>query len=167
MTSTGDVARHLAAELEAANQGALALVESCDDAQWATSVAGEDWTVGVVLHHIAGGHVQMRDWLGRARRGQAIVQTAAQIDEDNARHALEYVDVTRATTALALRDHGAALIELVGGLRPDELGRSVAFGPGHGTMVTAEQLAQVAVRHCQSHLAAAHRALESGSTPAQ
>jgi hypothetical protein len=162
-----DVAGQLAAELETANDEAIAFVASCGDGQWTTMVAGEDWTVGVVLHHIALGHQQMIDWLGHLRRGEAIVKTAAEIDDDNARHAVEFADVSRRQTIEALRSHGAALAQLLGGLQPDELTRAASFGPGNGMAVTAEQLAPVAARHCLSHLAAARGALESGPTPAQ
>lgn len=162
-----DVAGQLAGDLEAANDEAIAFVESCSDGQWSTTVAGEDWTVGVVLHHIARGHGQMLDWLDHSRRGEAILKTAAEIDDDNARHAVEFADVSRKETIEALRIHGAALAELLRGLQSDELTRSAAFGPGNGMEVTAERLAPVAVRHCLSHLAGARGALESGMTPAQ
>jgi uncharacterized damage-inducible protein DinB len=162
-----DAARQLAAELEAANDEAVAFVESCSKGQWATTAAGEDWTVGVVLHHVALGHRQMVDWLGHVRRGEAITKTAAEIDDDNARHAVEWADVSRTQTIAALRSNGAALAELLRGLQPDELSRTASFGPGNGMEVTAEQLAPVAVRHCLSHLASARAALESGRTPEQ
>jgi hypothetical protein len=162
-----DAARALAEELETANDEAIAFVESCNKGQWATTVAGEDWTVGVVLHHVALGHQQMVGWLGQLRRGEAITKTAAEIDDDNARHAVECATVTRTQTIEALRSNGAALAELLRGLQPDELKRTASFGPGNGMEVTAEQLAPVAVRHCLSHLASARSALESGRTPAQ
>lgn len=162
-----EVAGRLAGELEEANDGAIAFVESCNKGQWATTVAGEEWTVGVVLHHIALGHQQMVDWLGHVRRGEAITKTATEIDDDNARHAVQCAAVTRTQTIEALRSNGAALAELLRGLQPDELTRTASFGPGNGMEVTAEQLAPVAVRHCLSHLASARTALESGGTPAQ
>jgi hypothetical protein len=109
------------------------------------------------------GHLQMIDWLGCARRGDEITKTASEIDADNEAHAREFADVTRATTIDALRGHGAALAALIRGLSADELARTVAFGPGNGMEVTAGQLAPIAARHSQGHLADARGALESAT----
>lgn len=154
----------LAGEFEAANDEVIAFVETCPDEGWGSMVTGEDWSVGVVMHHIAVGHVQMLDWLDRARRGDAITKTASEIDADNARHARDFADVTRADTAEQLRRHGAALRECISGFSADELATSVPFGPGDGMAVTTEQLASVAARHCRTHLAGARSVVESGTT---
>jgi len=156
-------AEQFATELEAANAEAIAFVEACTDDQWRTLVAGEEWPVGVVLHHIAVGHLQMTDWLGRARRGEDITKTAVQIDADNARHARDCAAVSPADTVEELRRHGAALGRYLRGLSPDELTVSVSFGPGNGMAVTAAQLAPIAARHCRDHLNDARAALASGT----
>lgn len=157
----------LAAELEEANDEAIVFVESCGDGPWTTMVEGENWTVGVVIHHIARGHRQMVDWLGHVRRGEAIAKTAAEIDDDNAHHAVDLAAVTRETTIEELRIEGAELATLIRGFTAAELATTAAFGPGDGMEVTAEQLIPVAVRHCRTHLADARRALESGPAPPQ
>jgi hypothetical protein len=157
-------AESLAAELEAANDEAIAFVETCSDGQWATVVEGENWPVGVVMHHIAVGHLQMMDWLDRARRGDPILTTASDIDVDNARHAVDCAGVDRAETVERLRRHGAALAEIIGGLSTGELALSVPFGPADGRAVTLEQLAPVAARHCRTHLDGARAALQPGPT---
>ena len=46
----------LADDFAAANAEVMAFARSCSDAEWAVTVPGEEWTVGVVLHHIAEGH---------------------------------------------------------------------------------------------------------------
>jgi hypothetical protein len=153
----------IAAEFEAANDEAVAFVEMCTDGQWTTMVTGEGWPVGVVMHHIATGHLQMIDWLGHVRRGEAITKTAPEIDADNARHAQDFAGVTRANTAQELRRLGAALALCIRGLSPGELATSVSFGPANGMAVTAEELAPVSARHCQGHLADARSALEFGA----
>jgi hypothetical protein len=157
-------AQEIAREVDAANDEVISFVESCTDGQWTTMVRGEEWPVGVVIHHIAVGHMLMLDWIDRARRGEDITTTAAEIDADNARHARRFAGVARADTVEELRRHGAALARCIGGLCADELAVSVSFGPGDGMAVTAGELAPVAVRHCRTHLAAARGALESGAT---
>jgi hypothetical protein len=155
-------AEQLAVDLEVANDEAIAFVEDCTDDQWRTVVSAQQWPVGVVLHHIAVGHLLMIEWLGRARRGEDITTTAAEIDADNARHARDFARVSRADTAGELCRHGAALARFLRGFGPEELTVSVSFGPGHGMAVTAAQLAPVSVRHCRDHLFDARAALESG-----
>lgn len=157
-------AEQMAAELETANHEVIAFVETCTDGQWTTMVTGEDWPVGVVMHHIALGHLQMIDWLGLVRRGEEIAKTAAEIDADNVRHAHDYAGVSRADTVEELRRHGATLAQCIRGFSTDELAISVSFGPGNGMVVTALQLAPVSARHCRDHLADARTALESGAT---
>jgi hypothetical protein len=156
-------AETFAAELTAVNDEAIAFVDGCKDEQWTTSVAGENWPVGVVLHHIAVSHLLMIDWLERARRGEAITVTASEIDADNARHARDFASVGRAQTADDLRRHGAALARCMAGLSADELATSVSFGPRDGMVVTTGQLAPNATRHCRGHLDAARGALQSGT----
>lgn len=156
-------AESFAADLEEANAEAIAFVESCTEGHWATKVAGEDWPVGVVLHHIAMGHLQMVDWLGRARHHEEITKTAAEIDEDNAGHARTAADATRAETVEELRRNGVALVTLIRGLGAEDLAIGVPFGPGDGMILTVGQLAAVSARHCRTHLADARGALESGS----
>ncbi len=152
----------LAAELEAANDEAIGFVEGCGPGQWTTMVEGENWSVGVVVHHIACGHRQMVDWLGHVRRGAEIATTAEQIDEDNARHAVAFAAVTRDETIEELRTEGAALVTPSRGVSAAELVTTAAHAPGDGMEGTAEQLIPVAVRHCRTHLSDARRALESG-----
>jgi hypothetical protein len=160
-------AERIAADFEEANEDAIAFAEACSDAQWRCMVAGEGWTVGVVLHHIATGHRQMLGWLGHAGRGEVIAKTAEEIDDDNARHAREFADVGRAETVEELRREGAGLARVIRGLGDDALARSVPFGPADGRAVTTEDLASVSARHCRTHLGDARAAVESETTGLQ
>ena len=155
-------AQRLAADLAAANDEVIAFVETCNDEQWTTMVEGENWPVGVVMHHIAMGHRQMIDWLGHARRGDPITITASEIDADNARHARAFAGVGRADTVGELRRHGALLAHFIRGLTADELDTSVPFGPADGRAFTTRQLVSAAAGHCRTHLADARGALEEG-----
>jgi hypothetical protein len=150
----------MADDFQAANDEAIAFAGGCSDEQWSTMVRGEEWPVGVVLHHIASGHELMIGWLGRARRGQEILTTAAEIDADNARHAEDNAGVTRAETVEALRRNGAELAIVIRSLDGDELATSVPFGPADGMAVTTLALVEVSARHCRTHLTGARDALE-------
>lgn len=151
-------AEAIARDFEEANADAIAFAEGCTAAQWSAMVAGEDWPVGVVLHHIATGHVQMLGWLGLARGGEEIGKTAAEIDADNARHAIDFAGVIPGETVRELRRNGAALASCIRSLDAGELAGSVSFGPAEGREVTTEALASVSARHCRAHLADAREA---------
>jgi len=157
-------AERLAREFEAANDEVIAFVETCPDERWTWMVSGEDWPVGVVMHHIAVGHRQVLGWLRRASEGDEITKSAAEIDADNAVHAHDFAGVTRAETVAELRSHGAELGRFIRGLSTDELATSVPFGPADGMAVTTEQLASVTASHCRTHLADARGVVESGIT---
>ena len=60
------------------------------------AVPGEDWPVGVVLHHIAEGHGQASRWLQAMSSGEGVPETAEDIDRANAAHAVRAESVTRA-----------------------------------------------------------------------
>ena len=60
----------LADDFAAANADALAFAQDCTEHEWALTVPGEGWTVGVVLHHIAEGHVHGARWLQDMARGR-------------------------------------------------------------------------------------------------
>jgi len=156
-------AQELARRFGEANDEVTAFVEACDEAQWQTTVPGEQWPVGVVLHHVAVGHLLVRDWLESARQGRPIDVKAAEIDADNARHAVEFAAVSRPETLEELRRNGAALAAVLAGLSADDLAATVAFGPADGRIMTTAQLAPATVNHCTSHLAAVRRALQAES----
>jgi hypothetical protein len=157
-------AEQIAGDFEEENEDVIVFAGRCTDGQWSAMVAGEDWPVGVVLHHIAIGHQQMLGWLDLARRGEEIAKTAAEIDADNARHAHDFAGVTRSETVEGLRRHGDALALFIRSLDAEELATSVAFGPAEGMEVTTQALAAVSARHCRTHLADAREAVESATT---
>jgi hypothetical protein len=160
MAETNADAEAIARQLEAANDEIIALAETLDEAQWATMVPGEQWPVGVVVHHIARGHGLMVEWLGLARRGEPISVTASDIDADNARHAQEFAAVTPGDAIEELRRGAATLAECLRSLDADELATTTAFGPGGGMELTTRQLASVAPRHPETHATAVRGALD-------
>ena len=53
---TSERSERLADDFAVVNAEAVAFARSCPVAAWQAPVPGEEWTVGVVLHHIAEGH---------------------------------------------------------------------------------------------------------------
>lgn len=148
-----------ATELERVNEEVVTFVRSCSDDQWRTNVPGENWPVGVVMHHVAAGHQLVGGWIESARNGEDIAITGEEIDSANARHADEQVGVTASETVELLGSNGAALAALIRSLDEDEMERKVRFAPAGGALRSTEQLCGAASGHPRSHLAHVKEAL--------
>jgi hypothetical protein len=149
----------LAADFAAANGEALQLARSCTDADWHRNVPGEEWTVGVVLHHIAEGHTNGLRWLRSMASGEGVSESAEDIDDANAAHAARASSVDQVETAALLANNGALLEQALRALTDEELDRGAPFGPAGGRMLPTGDLAAVAARHTRSHLSSALSAI--------
>jgi DinB superfamily len=156
-----DRAAALADEFAAANDAAIAFAESCSESQWQSVVPGEEWTVGVVLHHVAEGHAQAARWLRSMAAGEGVADTGADIDRHNVTHAEQWAEVSVADTVALLRDNGQRTEALLRALTDEELDRTAPFGPAGGQLFPVAQLAKVASGHPRGHLAHAKEALDA------
>ena len=151
----------LADDFASANAEAMAFVRGCTDSEWKTPVPGEGWSVGVVLHHIAVGHDHGVRWLQNMTSGVGVVETAEDIDRDNAAHAVRAEGVSVADTLVLLESNGAELETALRALSDEELDRSAPFGPAGRRAFPVEALAAVGARHTREHLGHARDALSS------
>jgi DinB superfamily len=143
----------LADDFAAANAEVVAFATSCGEDAWVLRVPGEEWTVGVVVHHIAVGHANALRWLDGMARGDGVSDTAEGIDEANALHARRATGVTQSETVALLQENGARLEALLRSLSDEELDRAAPFGPAGGRALPTGALAAVAARHAREHLA--------------
>ena len=148
----------LADDFAAANAEAVTFARSCSNDAWMLPVPGEEWTVGVVIHHIAESHDSGARWLAGMARGDGVPDTAEEIDRVNAAHAERAASVTSAETVSLLLDSGARLEALLRALSDNELDRSAPFGPAGGRAFPTIDLAAVPARHTREHLAHAQAA---------
>jgi len=155
-------AEQLAVDLEVANSEVIAFAESCSPAEWETVVPGEEWTVALVIHHIAASHQLVNGWIGQLRHGEAVSNTRDDIDDQNAHHASDFVGVSVEATVELLRANGAVTAATIRSLTDEELERSGAFAPADGRPITAGQMAGVATTHPRGHLEHAAGALGRG-----
>jgi uncharacterized damage-inducible protein DinB len=151
-------ARELADDFAAANAEAVAFARTCPEQAWIRPVPGEEWTVGVVLDHIAESHGKSEHWLDEMARGEGVTDTAEEIDRANAAHAVRAASVTPAETAALLLDSGARLEAFLRALSDEDLDRSAPFGPAGGRVFPTVDLAAVPARHTREHLAHARAA---------
>jgi DinB superfamily len=152
----------LAAEFAAANEEALQFAGSCTDADWHRNVPGEEWTVGVVLHHIAESHVHASHWVRSMACGEGVSESAEEVDRANAAHSLRARSVGQVETAALLASNGALMEQTLRALSDEELDRSAPFGPAGGRMLPTRDLAAVPARHHRDHLLSAKAAVTAG-----
>jgi len=153
-------------QLERANADAIAFAEACSDEEWGTVVPGENWPVGVVLHHVALGHGLTAGWVDCALAGTAIEGSAEEIDTANARHAEEFAGVGVAETVDLLRANGAAAVAKLRSLDATDLALTTSFGPAGGQPLSIDQYCNAAVRHPEVHLGHAKAAVgRAGAEP--
>ena len=154
-------ATSFADDFAAANAEAIAFTRSCSAEEWRIVVPGEEWPVGVVLHHIAEGHENGIHWLEAMAAGNPVTDTAESIDAKNVVHADRASDVGPDDTAELLLSNGARLEALLRHLSDEELDRLVPFGPAGGTPMPTKALAAVAARHVRGHLEHARAAVKA------
>jgi hypothetical protein len=151
----------LAADFAAANQDVVEFARSCSDAEWVLVVPGEQWPVGVVVHHIAEGHEHGLQWLTQMAHGEPVTDSAEGIDQDNAAHARRAASADRDETVALLEANAMPLERALRSLSDEELDRTAPFGPAGGRELPTVALAAVAARHAREHLAHARAAVDA------
>jgi hypothetical protein len=140
-------ARKLAEKFTTFNNEMLAIVENCTDEDWQKVCGGEQWTVGVVAHHVAAGHYSSLDLVKMIVAGETLPPlTMDTIDQMNAQHVQENADCTRAEVLALLRQHGAAFASYLEGLSEADLGRTGYLAALDGD-VSAQQLVEMIILH--------------------
>jgi len=146
-------------EFAATNREVMVFARSCSPAQWATVVPGEDWSVGVVIHHIAEGHGNVVRWLEAMAQGEAVSDTQADIDQVNVVHAAHAGACSVEETLALLGENGARAEALLRSLTDEKLDQMAPFGPAGGRSLPTVAVAGAASGHAQEHLAHARSAL--------
>lgn len=151
-----------AEEVERVTDEAVAFARSCTPGEWATLVPGEDWPVGVLVHHVALGFDRVTHWIDAALAGEPIEETGEEVDADNAEHAEAFAGVGVEETVELLRANSAAVVGRIAGLTEEELSRSTAFAPAGGKAFSAGQFCGALVAHIERHIGNAKSAVRGG-----
>src|SRR5213080_2587915 len=108
-------AEALAKQFEAKVQEATGVFDRLSDADWKRA-ASEQWTVGVVAHHVAGGHEGISGIIKTVAAGQSMPNfTLDALHEMNAKHAQEFANTTKAETVALHKKNAAAAAAVVRG----------------------------------------------------
>ncbi len=142
----------LVKQFEAKAQEALDTLDRLSEEDWKKITEGEQWSVGVTAHHLAGSFQPVSDAVKRIVAGQPLGFTMDTIHEMNAKHAKDFANCNKAETVDLLKKGTKSAAAVVRGLSDDQLAKSGTFGPG-GPAFTAEQLITMAlIEHVDEHL---------------
>jgi uncharacterized damage-inducible protein DinB len=149
-------ARVLAERFEQANQELIVTVERASDAQWQTKTAGEGWSVGVVAHHVAVSHPGIAGLVRKIASGEPVpAMNAEMFAKDNAEHAIQYANTTKADTLGLLRQNGTAAAATVRALGDAELDRT----GGSMGMTSAQVIERILIGHIHEHHGSIRKAI--------
>jgi uncharacterized damage-inducible protein DinB len=143
----------LAKQFEAKAQEATGVLENLSDADWKKATGGEQWTVGVVAHHVAGSHEGIAGIIKTVAAGQSMGDfTLDMLHEMNAKHAKEFAGVTKADTVALHKKNAAAAAAVVRGLSDDDLARSGTVLKGMPAMTVEQIVTGILINHIDDHV---------------
>src|SRR5207244_9074449 len=117
-------AEALAKQFEAKVQEATGVFDRLSDADWKKTTS-EKWTVGVVAHHVAGGHEGISGIIKTVAGGKSVPGfTMDMLHDMNAKHAKEFANVSKAETIALHKKNAAAAAAVVRGLSDGDLGKN-------------------------------------------
>lgn len=152
----------LAKQFETKVQEATRVIEKIGDADWKKTTAAEKWPVGVVVHHVAGGHEGICRLVKTIASGQSIPNfTPAILDEMNAKHAKDFAGCSKAETLALHTKNAAAAAALVRGLDDAALARSGTVMTGMPAMTTEQVVTNILINHVDEHLGSIRKTIAS------
>ena len=146
-------AEALAKQFEAKVQEATAVLERLSDADWKKTTSAEKWTVGVVAHHMAGGHEGIAGIIKTVAGGQSISNfTMDMLHDMNAKHAQEHAKATKAETVALHKKSAAAAAAVLRGLSDTDLAKSGTVLTGMPPMSVEQVVGGILLNHIDEHL---------------
>jgi len=146
-------AKELLERFNAINNELISLVEKCPDEDWKKVVSGEEWTLGVVMRHVAGAHFGfLLDLAKNMVEGKPLPEMSMdQIDQMNAKHAQDYANCTKEEVLDMFRKNGASIAEFVNGLNDEDLEKTAHFSLA-GSDINTKQMIKIIIHGGTEHL---------------
>jgi Mycothiol maleylpyruvate isomerase N-terminal domain len=149
----GAKAEALAKQFEAKAQEATAVLERLTDADWKKTTASEQWTVGVVAHHLAGAHEPIAGMVRTVASGQSIPNfTLDMLHARNAEHAKEHANTGKAETVALHKKGAASATAVLRGLNDADLDKSATVLTGQPPMTAEQVINGILLNHIDQHL---------------
>ena len=155
-------AEALAKQFEAKVQEATAVLDRLSDADWKKTTSAEKWTVGVVAHHMAGGHEGIAGIIKTVAGGQSIPNfTMDMLHDMNAKHAKEFANVSKAETIALHKKNAAAAAVVLRGLSDADLSKSGTVLTGMPPMSVEQIINGILLNHVEEHLKSIRAAISA------
>jgi DinB family protein len=146
-------AEALAKQFEAKVQEATGVFDRLSDADWKKVTSAEKWSVGVVAHHVAGGHEGISGIIKTVAGGQSVQGfTMDMLHDMNAKHAKEFASVSKAETIALHKKNAATAAAIVRGLSDADLGKSGTVLTGMPPMSVEQIVNGILINHVDEHL---------------
>lgn len=152
----------LAERIEQGAAGLAAFVQDLSDAAWQAPISPTDHrTVGVVVHHVASMYPIEIELARTIAAGKAVHEVTPEVvDQMNAAHAAENVNVTKDAALSLLRRNSREAAEAVRSFTDEELDQAAPFSLSFGAPMTAQFVIEDhPLRHSWHHLARIRKAL--------
>jgi hypothetical protein len=148
----GTKSEALAKQFEAKVHEATTAIEKLSDADWKKTTAAEKWPVGVVAHHVAGGHEAIAGIIKTVAAGQPMGHfTMDMLHAMNAKHAQDFANCTKAETLALHQKNAASAAAVVRGLSDAELAKSGAVHTGRPPMGVEQIVSGILINHIDEH----------------
>jgi hypothetical protein len=154
-SSLNQRAEALAARLEQGANALAAVAAGLNAAQWRMRIPNDGRTIGVVVHHVASMYPLEIQLALQLAAGQPIAGvTWDAVHAINAKHAADFVDVTKEAALDLLARNSAAAAAAIRGLSDEQLDRAETISLNADAPLTCQfMLEDHAVRHSYHHLA--------------
>ena len=166
MEGAGSRAAALAATFRAENEALIALVTGMDEHAWTADCPREGRSVGVVIGHIAEGHLNIGEIVRAIAAGRPLpVQAYRTVEQGaavNARQARRLAARTREDTLRTLRANTERTARFIERLSDEDLRREIVGFPG---FTLADEIERGLTGHLQVHARAVRLALIEGRAP--
>lgn len=145
-------AETLARQFETKADEATAILERLNDTEWKKATAAEQWSVGVVAHHIAEAHAVLAKAIQAVASGHDLNLAIDDLHAMNAEHAKQQANCTRTDTIALHRKNVASAAAVVRGLSDADLARSATVIIGMPPMTADAFACGFLVGHMDEHL---------------
>lgn len=145
-------AEALAKQFEAKVQEATGVFDRLSDADWQKTTS-EKWSVGVVAHHVAGGHEGISGIIKTVAGGKSVPGfTMDMLHDMNAKHAKEFANVSKSDTVALHKKNAAAAAAVLRGLSDADLAKSGTVLTGMPPMSVEQIINMILINHVEEHL---------------
>jgi hypothetical protein len=155
------LATALADRLEQGAQALTAFALGLTDAEWSLRMPHDNRTLGVIVHHVASVYpieIQLAQTIASGKAVTGV--TMDDIHAMNAKHAADYVAVTKMEALDLLRANSAAAADAIRALSDEQLTQAAPVSLYSDAPLTCQfVLEDHAVRHSYHHLAGLRRAV--------